>query len=364
MIDTIRIRSSTTESNLEFKKWKIVINKKTGEYHYQTFIKSIRLAFYPDSKNLIISGRYISTYTRSKFKNFDDVFKSRDEIFEFFFNLENVINSYFVTPVVDILHDKVTRLDYNLNLETENVKEYIEFFNRYYNTNPKKLTSYTNHAVKQGLPIDSSYYIKTSKQYEEQKNQNFTLNMYRKSDELENKRRNQISKFGKSSITDKDIIEAAGILRVEVQLHYAKLKAVCKKFGINHKTCCLYDLFNIEIASYVLKNELKRFFTDANLYSFDRAKAEIQLKFKNHKSKKAALEYIKAVAKNNKVNSTTIPKKLIDIGIFPYYFIPRDWNIDILPSPIKLIENKIQNNQLQWLTLKEGGNIYEGKIHG
>ena len=359
MVDSIRIRATTTESNLELKKWKIVVNQKTGEYHYRARIKSIRLSFYPDSKNVIISGRYISTYTKSKFKNYDEVFETKGQIFEFFYNLENHINSYFVIPVVDILNDKVTRIDYCTNLSTKNVKEYIEFFNRYYNTNPKKLTSYTNHAVKQGLPIDSSCYIKTSKQYEEQKNQNFTLNMYWKSDELENKRRKQISKFGKSSITDEDIIEAENILRVEVQLHYAKLKAVCKKFKINPKTCCLYDLFNIEIASYVLKNELKRFFTDSDFYSYEKAKEVIQLKIKNHKSKKAALEYIKAVAKNNKVDSTAIPKKLIDIGIFPYYFIPRDWNIDFLPSAIKLIDEKIQTNQLQWLSLKKGGNTYD-----
>lgn len=360
MIDTIRIRATTTEANLELKKWNIVVNKETGVFHYQTFIKSIRLAFYPDSKNLIISGRYISTYTKSKFKNFDDVFKSRDEIFEFFYNLENHINSYFVNPVVDILRDKVTRLDYCMNLEVgTTVKEYIEFYNRYYNTNPKKLTPYTNHVTKQRLPIYSGCYLKTCKQYEEKKNQNFTLNVYCKSDELENKREKQISTFGKSSITDDDIIEAESILRVEVQLHYSKLKAVCKKFGINHKTCCLYDLFDWEVAYYVLKNELKRFFTDADFYSYEKAKEVIQLKIKNYKSKKAALEYIKAVAKNNKVDSTTIPKKLIDIGIFPYYFISRDWNIHILENPIKLIDRKIQVNHLQWLSLKKGGNTYD-----
>jgi hypothetical protein len=103
MIDTIRIRTSTTESNLEFKKWEKVVNQETGEYYYRTRIKSIRLYFYPNSKNVIIFGRYISTYTKSKFKNYDDVFETKDEIFEFFYNLESLLNSYFVNPVVDIL---------------------------------------------------------------------------------------------------------------------------------------------------------------------------------------------------------------------------------------------------------------------
>ena len=361
MVDTIRLRVNISKAELKSDKWKTEVDENTGEFYYYEFIKSIRLAFYPDTKNLTITGRYISTYTNNKFKNFDDIFSTRNEILEFFFNLESYINSYFITPVVNILTDKVTRLDYCMNVETEYVKEYIEIFNRYYKTKPKKLKAYINHTIEQNLPIDSSFYLKTEKQYKEKKNQNFTLNIYSKEDELTSKRERQIIKYGNSSITDKDILEAKNILRIEAQLHYSKLKTTCEKFSINPKKCCLYDLFDIEIARYVLKNELRRFFTEADFYSYEKAKEEIQLKIKNHKSKKAALEYIEAVAKNNKVNSTTIPKNLIAIGIFPHYFIPRDWDIHILKNPIKLIDEKIHVNQLQWLSLKKGGNTHDKK---
>ncbi|MBQ8391238.1 MAG: hypothetical protein IJX50_01670 [Clostridia bacterium] len=361
MVDTIRLRVNILKTELEVNKWKTEINEETGEFYYYTFIKAIRLAFYPDTKNLIITGRYISTYTNDKFKNFDDIFSTKNEILEFFFNLESYINSYFITPVVNILTNKVTRLDYCMNVETENAKEYIEFFNMYYNTKPKKLQSYINHTAEHKLPIDSSFYLKTERQYKDKKNQNFTLNIYSKSNELISKRKKQICKFGSSSISEEDILEAENILRIEVQLHYSKLKTTCEKFNINSKKCCLYDLFDIEIAQYVLANELKRFFTEADFYSYEKAKEEIQLKIKNHKSKKAALEYIEAVSKNNKVNSITIPKNLISIGIFPHYFIPRNWNIDILQNPIKLIDEKIHVNQLQWLSLKKGGNSHDKK---
>lgn len=359
MIDTIRISVNITTAELETGKWKLEVDEDTGEFYYYVFIKSIRLAFYPNSKNLIITGRYISVYTNNKFKNFDDVFSNKNEILEFFYNLEGHINSYFITPVVDILQNKVTRLDYCINVETEYVKDYLEFFNLYYSKADKKFNRYVNHTIEYKLPTDSSFYLKTARQYEENKNQNFTLNIYSKEDELTSKRERQIIKYGNSSITDKDILEAKNILRIEAQLHYSKLKTTCEKFNINSKKCCLYDLFDIEISQYVLTNELKRFFTEADFYSYEKAKEEIQLKIKNHKSKKAALEYIETVAKNNKVNSITIPKNLISIGIFPHCFIPKSWNIDILQNPIKLIDRKIQVNQLQWLSLKKGGNTYD-----
>ena len=45
-------------------------------------------------------------------------------------------------------------------------------------------------------------------------------------------------------------------------------------------------------------------------------------------------------------------KKLKEFDIFPYMFIPPTWGIDVLENPIKLIDKKIEANNLSDLKIE------------
>ena len=56
------------------------------------------------------------------------------------------------------------------------------------------------------------------------------------------------------------------------------------------------------------------------------------------------------------INNVGYNKKLIKLGIYPYMFIPQKWNIPKLQNPIKLIDEKIDNNKLHFTKLKGENN--------
>lgn len=355
MVDTIRLFTKISLKDLRMEKWKKFIDKETGVIEsYYDYIGKVRIAFYPDTKSLSLSGRYISSETKDRTKNFDDMFSTQQELKDFFIKFEKKVNNYFKSPKVNILKDKITRIDYTFNLETKYVNKYVEFFNLYFERKKDiKFKNYSNHVTESSLDFEGSFYMKTEKQYNENKNQNFTINFYNKQNQLQSTAINELATKFNTNITDEDILSAENILRLEIQLHHQKLKTVCLRNNIDWQTRSLSDLFDINIAQEAISHEIKRFFTDADFYSYQKAKDIIISKISNRRSRKSALEYIEAVSKNNKVKSYTIERKLIEIGVFPYYFLPKQWNIDILENPIKLIDKKITDNNLQNLTLKE-----------
>ena len=53
---------------------------------------------------------------------------------------------------------------------------------------------------------------------------------------------------------------------------------------------------------------------------------------------------------------------LKNLNIYPYMFLPSKWEIDKLENPIKLVENKINVNNLNVLYLKEREETLHDKI--
>lgn len=67
-------------------------------------------------------------------------------------------------------------------------------------------------------------------------------------------------------------------------------------------------------------------------------------------------KYLLDISRRYKVNNVGYNKKLIKLGIYPYMFIPQKWNIPKLQNPIKLIDEKIDNNKLHFIKLKGENN--------
>lgn len=351
MVDTIRISTSIYHDELNLEKWKSGIDEETKENYYFIFINAIRIAYYPNTKTVIITGRYISFITKNKTKNFDDLFESREEILNFFSKLEDKINSYFKVDSIDILHNKITRIDYCFNICTPYVDKYIEFFNLYYCKKKDELFKrYINHTIHMELDITSAFYLKTKSQYEKNLNQNYTINFYNKANQMINKMETNKENPFKSNISMQDIIEAQNILRLEIQLHHVKLKSVCKKNKIPWDKRCLYYLFDINIARNVLHDEIKRFFTDKDFYSYKETKAILK---RHGNIDKIVYDYILALAKGNNLPNSKKPIKILEkLGVFPHMFLPAKWDIDKLENPIKLIDEKIEKNNLNWLKIR------------
>ena len=360
MVDSIRIFSKIELKHLKTEKWKKEVDKETGVInYYYIFIGRVRIAYYPDSRSISLSGRYINSMIKDRTKNFDDLFNSQQEIIEFFKEFESKVNSYFKFPCINIFKEKVTRIDYTFNLTSKYSSFYIRFFNMYYKENRETVfKSYTNHTIEHGLNEESSFYLKPRKQYEKNLNQNFTLNFYSKQQQLLNTAKKEIEDHFYTSITEEDIKNSQDILRLEVQVHYFKLKSICKKNGIDWKTRSLSDLFDIQIARDTVCGEIKRFFGESNFHSYEHAKAII--KSSNKRNKKALIEYMQKIAKRNHVDIySNAPKHLKELDIFPKAVIPKDWGIDELENPIRLIDSKIADNNLSGLTLKKGGDMYD-----
>lgn len=278
MVDSIRIFSKIELKHLKTEKWKKEVDKETGVInYYYNFIGRVRIAYYPDSRSISLSGRYISSKTKDRTKNFDDLFSSQQEITEFFKEFESKINSYFKFSCINIFKERVTRIDYVFNLKTKYTPYYIKFFNMYYRENRETVfKNYTNHTIEKNLSDDGSCYIKPRKQYEKHLNQNFTLNLYNKQSQLLDTARKELEEQLYTNITNEDIKNATNILRLEAQLHYFKLKSICKKNGIDWETRSLSELFDIQIARDTVCGEIKRFFGEANFHSFEHAKKIIE----------------------------------------------------------------------------------------
>lgn len=350
MIDTIKTYLNTYEENLVKEKWTLSVDDETGEYYYCTFIDKIWIGFYPETANIIINGKYINIISDNKVDNFDDLFYSKEDLESFFAEFQKKLNKLFYTDVENILNSKVTRIDYCFNIYTEYVDEYICFFNRYYrNYRYTRFQKFVNHTVKENLDMNSSFYLKLKKQYAGNKNQKYTINFYNKKQQMLTKRKADVEKYKKSSITDADIEAANNILRLEVQLHHEKLKSICKKYNINWETRTLRQFFDINIAKDVLCGEIERFFTKYDFYSYECVKTIVK---KQKKSTSGLMEYIKKIAMHNKPESYDYYARVLkNIGIFPYLFLSPSFHLMKLDNPIKLIKQKIIDNNLSELKL-------------
>lgn len=350
MVDSVRLHTKVYKDNIDVTTWdKVII--KDGYYH-RIFVNRVWLAYYPSTNSLIISGRILNIVHNERSKNLDDVFVDVTDLTDFFCSMNNVVNQYIVNKKIDVLKMKTTKIDYCINIRTQWVNEYVTLFNLFYVHNKDtRFKRYKNFVYENDLKKSSSFYLKTNKDFDDNIRRNFVINFYNKADQLTTKREEDILLNGYSSITQKDIDEMKGVLRLEVQVCYITLKKFCEKHNIPWKKRTLLDLVDINIAKDVLEYEIKRFFTLHDFYSY--REVVKTLKENGFKSKDKIFDYVYKVSHHMKTSSYRKHREILeDLDICPIIFIPSKFKVDKLKNPIKLIDEKIHVNQLQWLSLK------------
>lgn len=353
MIDNIKCTYDVFEINTDRFTKVQAFDRVTGEigYYYETTINNIWVGYYPKTRKLVISGRYIQLIANNYIKNFDDLFSCKKDLDNFFDEFNNRITKA-IDMNVDIRKFKPTRIDFCININTPYVNEYIELFN--YCFKKKKSKYHKNFIYEQKKEKYTSCYIKTKQQYDKYENENFTVNFYNKQDQLLFRQKEDIEKYGRSGITDIDIDEAKNILRLEIQAHYRYLKSISEVFNIVYSTRKLTDYFNIDISKEAIKKKIKFFFGEEDFYSY---KAVKQILFNNgyRFTFIPIYKYIRKINNNetvSKYEQQKCSKLLTVLGINAKYFIPKKLGIDFLKNPIKLIDEKIMTKDLKNLKYK------------
>lgn len=366
MVDNIKVFTEIEIENIDLKKFTPYIGKNQGQSesvsdeidyestYYSTDLNRMKLSYFPNSNTLRLSGKLLGFQSLPRTPNIDDVVESRAEMIDQIRKLSGEVNKYLINAHTDIFDWHLTRCDFCINVYTPFCGRYLEFFNLFYKYRKTiNFKGYKNFTIERNCKLDSSFYLKPAAQYDKNKNQNFTLNIYNKTDQLESIRKKHLAKFGRSSIKEDEFLASENALRMEVQAHHDYLKKICRENGIRFKTLTLRDLLDIDISRNAVAEKLVQFFTECDFYSYDAAlkkirESEIKLtpKFK---------EYLSAISRKKKVDSVFYSKKLKDMGIFPYMFIPKNWGIDKLENPIKMIDRKIHKmeiNDLKWRLIK------------
>ena len=353
MIDNVRVTIPIRAENIKLPEWEIKTDKDGVVLYYYRFLRRLWIAYYPDTENLLISGSLLGIKDYDRASNVDDVFLNIYEIQDYFTYLNEKINNFLTGVNINILYCKVTRCDFCFNVKTPYYERYIEFFNLCYKY-CKKFKDYKNFTIEKGCGESESFYLKTEKQYEKNSNQNFTLNFYNKKDQLVSKRAYQENTFGHSAISEHDIECSDNILRLELQAHYNCLVRICRENNIPIGQRRLIDFIDINVCRNAICRKIKYFFTECDFYSYKEALKMIENS--NVKLTPKFRKYLLDISRRYKVNNVGYNKKLIKLGIYPYMFIPQKWNIPKLQNPIKLIDEKIDNNKLHFIKLKGENN--------
>ena len=255
---------------------------------------------------------------------------------------------------LNILDFKVSRIELCCNVPCASqldVSRYIFLFNKTFDMFHGQADRFINHALNKRLRYHTSYYIKTKKTYQNQDNNYYAINFYNKYEQLRYLNRRYKSK---SNVKDSDIRASLNILRLEIKLHSRKLPQILKQYKINN----LLRDFNFFVCRNILIDFYTKFIcTGLNPYvkfvSYETAKKIIEVNCPDPK----LMEYIKYISQTNKITNNKYSqatnrkyiKQLFAIGIH-FCFVPKSWNIDILTSPITLLDEKIKENQKQRYT--------------
>lgn len=298
---------------------------------YRTNIGKVKLSYSLAEQAMYIKGRIIDLLTKNNYINFDDLNNVKSNIDCFLTRANLLIRLKLNNFKFNLLETKVIQLEYSYNVNIENKDKYIEFLNYLYIENQDgKFRNYRNFTVEQFKKLNSSFYLKTKGDYKDVSLENFCLTLYNKSDQMTDKRDNNLEKFHKSNIKPDEIEAAKNIVRIECKVGYEYLKSICKKHGIQPT---FENLFNDEISKEAIFHQIERFFSTGDFYSKKAAEKII-----NNNNLKINLDTPLSELSEYKYKKRKA--LLVKLGICPYGFIPEEWKIEKMYNPIKLILNK------------------------
>lgn len=277
-------------------------------------------AEYDADDNLVFPDQWIE---------YDDIESVEDDVKSIIESVNRKI--YELTRVrMDIRVFRVSYIEVTFNLfDVAHVNRYIEMFNLIFDK--KQDPRYKNYVRENNLGRYTSFYVKSNSNYRDNKNDSYTVNFYNKKNQLEYLEANPKNN---SNVTSRDKRLAENVLRLEVQLAYQGIKSVGNTFK---------NFLDINVCKDVIVNKYRWFISkneDLDFYSYKAAKQIIIQSDLKPGIKSGLLDYIKSKKKYHPNTVSKYRKLLASLGIH-WCFIPTAWGIDYLESPMKLLNEKV-----------------------
>lgn len=325
MIDFLHLKAEyfVSENELNPLLWHET-ETKTGERVYYHHHNGVMISYRPEMGKWYIVGKLIALIHDTQVLNVDDIYGA--DVQEFVNDINDYLRSLLATPMLDVLDFEVLRIDYCFNIKTPYVGEYLDVLARAFNrTNKGKRINYT-----QAKRLSGSIYIKTKSDYKANTRRNYVLNYYDKSNRLE-----YLREKGRP-IADVDWKYAENVLRLEVQCGFNFIKQMCKDLK---RSRYLGDLLSYDVAYYAHAKIYERVFkanSAQDYLTYQLAKKQ----FKND----TALKMLEWSAEGHDIGGTKFfrGRELVrNVGIYPYAFIPKGREVEVLANPLRLISEKI-----------------------
>lgn len=347
MIDRVKLYKNIELDNSKFssklkKYYDRDIDFSTGEVIeniclYMYTLNGVKFFYVVKSKRLIIQGRLIMLLGNANHVyNLDDVYMQREEIKD---KANSKLKELFNCDL-DILDFNVATVEINFNIFNVNANLYIELFNKV--IEDKQDNRYISYVHENNLSTNTSVYLKSKYNYNNNINKTYAINFYNKHDQLCNlKTRADGAGGNKINITRNDLNLAENVLRLEIKCANYELK----KYGKTFKT--YFD--DIYLCRDIILTKYKRFICSTRLdfYNYFQAKKIIQetdkLKTNN---KKKLLQYLEMrYAKKKKYSKEELKKyfKLLEVVNIAPAIIPTKYDIAKLESPIRILDKKIMS---------------------
>lgn len=318
------VSSSIEYNNSGFREIQMI--KSTGEYRYY----GVNIILNPAV--LIRKENKIGTMS---FEDVDNVELAFDELIDHIF--------YESIGLPGFEKWKCRRIDFTVDIKTDYVREYIMLFKK---------------GDKAGSTFDSSYERQGSYY---KKSNSVGINFYDKADQLSKK-----IERGIPGTTEDDLRQVQNILRIEIQCELSKINGIKNKYDLDGRNIKYF--MQPEIARQVILYYYDRIIGSGDYYkAYDAARIIMKNEIISKKVKHNSLNTIQLIAqarsiwkgreqfiegvkikntkppitlKGGKATFNTRLKIIRELGINPVV-IPRDWNIDYLPSIQEEIEKQL-----------------------
>jgi len=350
-------------------------NEITPKYEYNKM--NLTIEYYPNSLSLYVSGKlsnysffrntryvlddlWVGYYNRDTLPEYEEELGAFTDLNTIFDDINNKLYQLTNTKL-DVRDFTVTRIDPCFNFKTfepfrgydgfkpkyeklNYAGHYIQLFHKIFKLNPTK--GYMNHQVERNLDRHGGFYLRTKTAYTKKNkdgkqvgsNEYRTTNFYCKGYQLQDAKNKAIEKGTYTNITDEAIQEGMNVLRLEVQMGNKEL------YNLKMNQRSLKYFIDIDWCRQQILNDYTKHISDdpyVDFVSYKKAQQIITTTDKlTPKVKSNLLKYIQELSQGGKPTSKAKNKHLIKLGIH-WCFIPDKWNIEILQSPILLLDQSI-----------------------
>lgn len=327
MIDTVHLTADLVIPMNAFqqKKW-FACHTPDGECYIQHRKKGVRVNYYPERQRIHIRGKILKLLLNTDVLNVDDLYGTNLELF--LDQLDEYLNALFIHPLIQIRTFKVLRIDYCFNIKTPCVGQYLSFLNNAFDRCNNSCR--VNHVRKKNLT--GSVYVKTRSDYQNNTLRNYALNFYNKANCLE-----ALERKG-HRIRPDEALAAQNVLRLEVQCGYQFIKQLCKD---QHTEPLFGHLLSYETAYAAEQTIYTRVFhADDSQDFYTYAAASRLLPARGTAARRTLLRASQNHRITNQENAHG-RSMIAHAGVYPFCFLAKDSPVEVLPNPLKLIEQKL-----------------------